>query len=259
LTAYKGQPFQLRFRFDGGPTVNLVMQTLGWWVDDINVDGATWHQIGTVGPSTTSFNVINKAAGHYYYRVRGVYTNGNTTNHSNVQDIIINPPPQFLSAASRKVHGGTTTFDIPLPLTGKAGIECRTGGSGGNYTIVYNFQNPITSCGTVSGASGSVSVGTDGKSCVASVSGLPNAQYSSVTLQGVTDGTGTFSVSAALGVLIGDTNADGFVDSADIVQTKSQSGNAVTNSNFREDVNIDAFLDSADITLVKSKSGTALP
>jgi len=60
-------------------------------------------------------------------------------------------------------------------------------------------------------------------------------------------------------LLIGDTNADHFVDSADIGQTKSQSGKAVTGSTFREDVNIDGFLDSADIALVKSKSGTALP
>jgi len=62
-----------------------------------------------------------------------------------------------------------------------------------------------------------------------------------------------------MSVLDGDTNADRFVDSADIAQTKSQSGNAVKQSNFREDVNVDGFLDSADIALVKSKSGTALP
>ena len=48
-------------------------------------------------------------------------------------------------------------------------------------------------------------------------------------------------------------------DSADIAQTKSQSGKAVANSNFREDLNVDGFLDSADIAFVKSKSGTALP
>jgi len=60
-------------------------------------------------------------------------------------------------------------------------------------------------------------------------------------------------------VLTGDTTGDGFVDSADIAQTKSQSGKAVTSTNFREDVNVDNFLDSADIALVKSKSGTALP
>jgi hypothetical protein len=60
-------------------------------------------------------------------------------------------------------------------------------------------------------------------------------------------------------VLVGDTNADTFVNSADIGQTKSQSGQAVSTSNFREDVNVDGFVNSADIGLAKSKSGTALP
>ena len=53
--------------------------------------------------------------------------------------------------------------------------------------------------------------------------------------------------------------SDGFVDSADIAQTKSVSGNAVNSTNFREDLNTDGFHDSADIGLVKSKSGTTLP
>jgi hypothetical protein len=59
--------------------------------------------------------------------------------------------------------------------------------------------------------------------------------------------------------LAGDTTADGLVNSADISQTKSQSGHVVTSSNFREDVSVDGDLNSADISLVKSKSGTALP
>ncbi len=58
---------------------------------------------------------------------------------------------------------------------------------------------------------------------------------------------------------IGDTNADGAVNSADIAQTKSQSGKSLTTSNFREDITADGNLNSADIGLVKSKSGTALP
>jgi hypothetical protein len=61
-----------------------------------------------------------------------------------------------------------------------------------------------------------------------------------------------------MGVLVGDTNADAFVDSIDTAQTKSQSGNAVSNSNFREDVNVDGFIDAIDVALVKSKSGTVL-
>jgi hypothetical protein len=62
-----------------------------------------------------------------------------------------------------------------------------------------------------------------------------------------------------MGVLVGDTNGDGFVNSADIAQTKSQSGAAVTSTDFREDVTVDGSINSADIALVKSKSGTALP
>lgn len=62
-----------------------------------------------------------------------------------------------------------------------------------------------------------------------------------------------------MSVLLGDTTADRFVNSGDIAQTKSQSGNTVTISNFREDVTTDGFLNSGDIALVKSKAGTALP
>ena len=62
-----------------------------------------------------------------------------------------------------------------------------------------------------------------------------------------------------MGVLVGDTTGDRSVNSADISQTKSQSGQAVTTSNFREDVTADGSINSADISLVKSKSGTALP
>ena len=76
---------------------------------------------------------------------------------------------------------------------------------------------------------------------------------------GVTVRSNTGNVSVPMSVLLGDTTADGFVNSADISQTKSQSGQAVGDSNFREDVNTDGFLNSADISLVKSKSGTALP
>jgi hypothetical protein len=229
-------------------------------VDDINVDGGTWTQIGTVGPTSTSFNVLNKAGGHYYYRVRAVYANGSFTTNSNVQDIVVNPPVQFLSAKSRKVHGsGGPSFDINLPLTGKPGIECRSGGTGGNYTLVYKFQNSITNCGSVSGASGSVAAGSDPTECVATVSGLPEAQYSIVTLQGVTDGSGTFNASATLGVLPGDTTGNGSVNSSDISQVQGQSGQAVDAGNFREDVTVNGLINSSDISFVQSKSGTALP
>ena len=60
-------------------------------------------------------------------------------------------------------------------------------------------------------------------------------------------------------VLIGDTTANGAVNSSDIAQTQSESGHAVTASNFREDVTTNGAINSSDIGLVQSKSGTALP
>jgi hypothetical protein len=60
-------------------------------------------------------------------------------------------------------------------------------------------------------------------------------------------------------VLLGDTTANGFVNSADVSQTQSQSGQPVTGANFREDVTANGFINSADVSLVQSKSGTSLP
>src|SRR5205807_4041157 len=37
------------------------------------------------------------------------------------------------SAVSRKVHGAAGTFDVPLPLTGNVGVECRSGGATNDY------------------------------------------------------------------------------------------------------------------------------
>jgi hypothetical protein len=49
------------------------------------------------------------------------------------------------------------------------------------------------------------------------------------------------------------------VNSSDISQTQSQSGQVVTSSNFREDVTVNGSINSSDISFVQSKSGTALP
>ena len=36
------------------------------------------------------------------------------------------------------------TFDINLPLTGDAGIECRSGGASNDYQIVFSFPSSVT-------------------------------------------------------------------------------------------------------------------
>jgi len=164
-----------------------------------------------------------------------------------------------LSAVSRKTHSFAGTFDVPLPLTG-GGIEDRSGGPNGNHQIVVTFAAPVTFSGATTSCGSASSTSTSGNAVTINLTGVPNASVCSVTLQGVTDGSSapgdaTFPVN----FLLGDTNADRFTDAIDVSQTKSQSGNAVTGSNFREDVNVDGFIDAVDTSLVKSKSGTALP
>jgi hypothetical protein len=62
-----------------------------------------------------------------------------------------------------------------------------------------------------------------------------------------------------MGLLLGDTTASRNVNSSDIGQTKTQSGQPVTASNFRTDVNASGSINSTDIGLVKSRSGTEIP
>jgi glucose/arabinose dehydrogenase len=170
----------------------------------------------------------------------------------------------LIGAASRKIHGATA-YDVDLPFTGNPGIECRSGGPNGNYTMVFKFAVALSTVGNVTvtgtgGVSNQTIDSTDGRQYIVNLTGVTNLQNFTVTLTNVTDVAGNVSssVSATMAVLTGDTNADKFTDAIDVSQVKSQSGNAVTASNFREDVNVDNFIDAIDVSLVKSFSGTAL-
>ena len=69
--------------------------------------------------------------------------------------------PVAQGAVSRKTHGVAGDFDVPLPLTGSAGIECRRG-SGANldeHQMIVTFVNPVT-VGSASATSGIGSVGS---------------------------------------------------------------------------------------------------
>ena len=158
------------------------------------------------------------------------------------------------SVKSRKTHGAT---DHDVDLTNGNGIECRSGGVDNSYTLVFTFTTPITNCGLAN--TGTVSSGPLNTQCVVQLSGVADRSYTTVQLTGVIDANGAIGTfSGTMGLLMGDSNADMFVDSADITQTKGQSGSPVGETNFREDFNTDGFIDSGDITFVKSHSGNAL-
>jgi hypothetical protein len=175
-------------------------------------------------------------------------------------------PATTTQIVSRK-NQGTGNFDIDPPAAGDPGVECRSGGTNGDYTIVFTFSNPLTNVQSASVTAGTGSVASsqidsnDAHNYIVNLTGVANAQRMTIGLTNVRDSLNNFSstVSAPMNVLIGDTNWDGAVNSADISQTKSQSGNGVTASNLQEDVTADGAINSADISLVKSKSGTSVP
>ena len=198
-------------------------------------------------------------------------TVGDTANQvsTNAAQVVITvnsaAAPVLSAVDSVKTHGSAGTFPLHLALSGTPTIECRTGGVNGVYTMVFTFANPLASVdqATVTGGTGTVSsnaIGSDTHQYIVNLTGVTNAQTLTVALVNAHDSTNAIgNVSATMSVLVGDTNADKFCDAIDVSQTKSQSGNAVTSSNFREDVNVDGFIDAIDVSLVKSKSGTALP
>jgi hypothetical protein len=167
---------------------------------------------------------------------------------------------------SRKMHGAAGPFDLNLPASGNVAIECRSGAVSNAYTLVYTFAANLRFPGAANVSQGNATIGnpTVGPNLnqvTVPLTNVTDRQHLVVNLAGALDinSVALSAQSARVDVLVGDTNADRFVDSADIGQTKSQSGHAVASSNYREDLNADGFVDSADIGLVKSKSGDALP
>jgi hypothetical protein len=207
-----------------------------------------WRLSGDATLADRGSDVIPQGAGFIVRKIGGTST------------FWTNPyPVAAISAVSRKVHGSAGTFDINLPLSGLPGIECRSGTS---YQIVVTFPTSVT-FSSASVTSGTATIGSTSGSgttvVTANLTGVTSGQYITLTLVAVNDGTNTNDVAVRMGVLVGDTTADRTVNSGDIAQTKSRSGQVVGSTNFRSDVTADGNLNSGDIGLVKSKSGTALP
>jgi hypothetical protein len=182
--------------------------------------------------------------------------------------------PTVQSASSRKTHGAAGTFDIPLPLTGSVGVECRTTGGTNDYMIVVTFGGNVivmgspqaqvtlgTGCvGSAGTCTGNVTV--IGNTVTIPLTNIANAQTISVRINGVNsagaDAPAT-DFTIPMSILIGDTNANGTVNAADVAQTKARLGHTVDATSFRSDVNANGTLNAGDIAIVKQNSGTSLP
>jgi hypothetical protein len=247
------------------------------WSRKSNDNGATWLPDDTFSdvvsplPAQTDGNIGSVYAGDYDYGSAiaamhvSSWTDGRVAiSGTSQQDTFFDKvplAPQAQSAFSRKVHGGAGTFDVPLPLTGSVGIECRSGGATNDYQMIINFATTVTvESATVTSGTGSVSsFSVSGSQVTVNLTGVTNVQRITVTLMNVNDGTHMGNVPVSMGVLVGDVNGNAVVNASDVSLTKSQVGQPVNDSNFREDVNASGTITATDTAQVKANVGTSLP
>ncbi len=153
-------------------------------------------------------------------------------------------------------------FDIPLPLTGAPGVECRS--TGGAHSLIFAFSNNVVSgSAAVSSGAGSISGSPifSGTTMTVNLTGVTDVQQITVTLSNVTDSNAQVlpNTAVSMNVLAGDTNGSRSVSAADVSQVKAQSGATATSANFRQDVVTNGTISAGDIGLVKSRSGATLP
>jgi AraC-like DNA-binding protein len=137
----------------------------------------------------------------------------------------------------------------------------------GDYTIVFTFASPLTSVTGANVASGSGSVATsnidpnDAHNYIVNLTGVTNAQTTTVSLTNVSDLAGNFSsaISGSMGVLLGDVNGSRRVDAADVSAVRQQTLQTIDATNFRDDVNATGRIDAADVSLVRQQTLTSLP
>ena len=213
------------------PNGDYIVRSTDWDNVGIMDAGAISYGLGnggTVGPITAANSV------------RGTITGGGAVMNFSVgsanNDLVVGRPAENIvtvfkqsgivfSAVSRKVHGATP-FDINLPPAPNTGVECRSGGATNDFRVVFTFPNSVTfNNAVVSSGTGSVSSssGSGTATVTVDVTGVTNAQVITVTLTNVHSGSINADVSVPMGVLFGDTNGNGSVNSTDVSQTKLRS------------------------------------
>ena len=247
-------------RFDPGSDITLTGLPAASSYSVVRVEfynGTTLIASDNTAPYEIVWN--NVPAGNYTVFAKTIAGNGAEA-ISKPADIAVGPSaPALTSAVSRKTHGTAGTFDLALPSSGTPGVECRAAGTGGAHTLVFAFNNQITSgSATVANGTGSVS-GTvpSGNTLTVNLSGVADRQTITLSLSNVTDSFGQTMPPFDLRVnfLLGDVTGNSSVNTSDLGQVKADSGAPVTQATFRSDVIPSGIINSTDVAAVKAASG----
>ena len=184
------------------------------------------------------------------------------------QAFVLTPitPLRMRAVASRRDHGAAGTFDVPLPLEGPHGVECRMGAG---LTLVFTFNDgPSATDGTLDCSEVSTTAGTctsvtvEGERLRVSLSEVAPNQCLSVSLAGLRSSSGgalTGSSSVILKVLPGDATNDGVVNIVDLNEVKGDLFQSVAAENFRSDVNADGAINIVDLNDTKANLFATTP
>lgn len=172
-------------------------------------------------------------------------------------------PPVQIGAASRKVHGGAGTFDLPLTLTPlDPSIEPRGGSGSGIHTVVITFDKPVTGAdvAVIEGTANAATASFVSNEVIVGLTGVSNAQYVTVSLTNVSasDGGTNGGGSVRVGFLAGDVNGSRSVTLSDLLSVNGALAQTVTAENYLLDVNLSGTLSLADKMFVNSNLAQAL-
>jgi hypothetical protein len=216
---------------------------------------------------------LNATSAHYSLRgsAVGEFASGNqipvsSASYSLREDYVGQLSDLLMRATSRLAHNAAGVFDVNLPLSG-GGVEPRNSST---YTVVLTFASPLVAVQSVSAsATGAVQPGpsngaidpNDAHNYIATLTGLPNAQRITLSLGNVSDAdsNSVATLPLTMGLLIGDANGDGSVNSGDAAVTRNNSGHVTDATNFRADYNLDGAINSGDASITRNRSGTAVP
>jgi carboxypeptidase T len=266
----QGMPAQLTATINFAWTRNAFSQNVG--AAEYYIDTPPWAG-GTAIPMSGSFtsptvavsatiDTSGLAAGRHviFVRGRGVtdYLGFQTWGPMSAAFLdVTGSTTSLVSAASRLTHGTAGTFDVPMPLTGSSGVECRLATT---YNAVFTFDAPVTS-GQVTVLSGTATVGAitfSGNSMIVQLTGVTSAEIVTLHTQNI-NGDGQSHGDVPFGFLTGDADATRVVGKSDQTLVQSQLNQPVTGSNFREDLNADGRIKNADVNIVKTNKGHSIP
>lgn len=244
----------------GAHNTDTVQQTLiEQW------DGTSWAIVASPSNSDVQISQLLGVTCASKFDCWAVGFSGDGSTFQTLIEHYTAPPVTLNAVVSRKIHGTVGPFDVDL--TNGNGVECRSGGATGDYTVVFTFANALASVDGADVTSGTGTVASraidssDLHNYIVNLTGVGNGQMVTLVLTNLTDSAGDFSpaIEGSMGVLLGDVNGSRRVDAADVSGIRQQTLQPVTTSNFRADVNASGRIDAADVSIARQQTLTFLP